>query len=453
MKRLAHVSLFVAAALWGAASAAGPLQLPLPAAWPDEKPVTDRRPMRAPWWHSFNSPLLDSLITEALAANYDLHTASLRIAQARAAAGQRRAQWYPSVGVNGSWQRQREAGATQSAFALDATVAWEVDLFGRIASQVKAQNALTAVSEADRDAMMLTVSAEVASHFITLCQAHSELSVAREHLASQKKVVDIATARHEAGLVSELDVAQALTVYHTTQAEIPALEATMRTSANAIALLMGVYTDSIAPRLYSISSYPDYRQMVAAGIPADLLRRRPDIIAAEKQLDACAAKVGVARKDFLPTLTIEGTVGTAHRRLDRLFHDGTLSYSIAPTLSWTLFDGLNRKYALTAAKLDLESALDNYNLTVMTAVNEADNAIANYSAAIRTIEASQQALINSREATNISISQYRDGLQSFTAVADAQISWLQTSNAMVNARAQALQSLINLYKALGGSTL
>lgn len=441
------------AAVWGL-HASAPLQQPLPGGWHSDDAVNSASPLRAPWWHSFNSPLLDSLITRALDANYDLRTAALRIAQSRAAAGQTRSQWYPTVGLDGQWSRQKTlAPAATSAFSLEATLAWEVDLFGRIASQVKEQNAQTAIAEADRDAMMLTVSAEVASNFISLCQAHSELNVAREHLASQKRVVDIARARHEAGLVSELDVAQAQTVYYTTQAEIPALEATMRTSANAIALLMGEYTDSIAPRLFAISSYPDYRQMVSAGVPADLLRNRPDIIAAERQLQACAANIGVARKDFLPSLTLEGTVGTAAGRLDGLFHGGSLTYSVTPTLSWTLFDGLKRNYLLAQAKLEMESAIDSYNLTVMTAVNEVDNAIAQYAAAVRTIEASQMALINSRQATTISINQYRDGLSSFTSVADAQISWLQISNAMVGARASALQSLINLYKALGGSTL
>lgn len=192
---------------------------------------------------------------------------------------------------------------------------------------------------------------------------------------------------------------------------------------------------------------------VSTGMPMNLLRRRPDIAQAEAQLAVYAARTGIARKDFLPTLSLEGSIGFSSPEAGQLFEGRSLSYSIGPTLSWTIFEGLGRKYALESAKEQMQAGIDNYNLTVMTAVEEVNNAMSAYSAALRTVDKQLSVLDDSHEAFNLSIDLYKQGLTPFTNVENAQISWLNCANSLVTSQGNALVSLINLYKALGGSPL
>ena len=413
------------------------------------------------WWKSFDDAALDSLIALGLQRNYDLRTALNRIASARNAVGEAAASYYPRIDLSAGYSRARTAGAAQghgvpsstaSAFSLGASMSWEIDIFGRITEQVRQGKSNVEVSRADYEGTRLTIAAEIARQYVNLRKCQMQLAIAREHLASQKRVMEISEARHEAGLVSKLDVAQAKTVYYSTAAALPTLEAECSTAAGAIALLVGAYPDEIAPLTAAGAALPPYIQLISAGVPADLLRRRPDIIAAERTIEANAHAVGIARKDYLPSLSLNGSIGTSAHRAGDLFGRNSLEYEIAPTLSWTLFEGFYRKYALADARLQMQTAIEQYNYTVMNAVMEADNAMAAYKGAVQSIESRRQALAQSSEAFELSISQYKEGLTSFTDVMTAQVSWLENANSDVEAQAEALTDLIELYRALGGST-
>ncbi len=264
--------------------------------------------------------------------------------------------------------------------------------------------------------------------------------------------MEISEARFEAGLVSKLDVAQAKTVYYSTLTDLPVLEAQCDAALNAIALLVAAYPEEITPLTGYNGKLPPYIQLVSAGVPADLLRRRPDIIAAERTIDINARAVGIAKKDYLPSLSLNGSVGTSAHRAGDLFGKNSLEYEIAPTLSWILFEGFYRKYAVADARIKMQSAIEQYNYTVMNAVMEAQNAMTAYKAAVKSIEYNRQALEQSAESFDLSISQYKEGLTSFTNVMNAQLSWLENANSNVEALATALTDLIQLYRALGGST-
>ena len=328
---------------------------------------------------------------------------------------------------------------------------WEIDVFGRITSQVKSKKALVEVSKADYLGTMVSLTADIASYYVNLRTLQAQYQVAQEHLLSQKRVVEIAEARHEAGLVSKLDVTQAKTVYFSTEATIPNLKSAIRKTVNSIAILLGVYPEELYGRLSEYEKQPDYMCLINSGVPMDLLRRRPDIIAAEKELAVYAAQIGIAKKDFLPTLSLQGSIGVASHEFNDLFKKNSLNYSIAPTLSWTVFDGFSRKYALAEAKTQMEIGISNYNQTVLTAVQEVDNAMVSYKSALETIECQQEVLEQSKESFNLAIEQYKEGLAAFTNVVDAQMSWLEYSNSLVAAKGSALTSLIQLYQALGGA--
>ena len=220
---------------------------------------------------------------------------------------------------------------------------------------------------------------------------------------------------------------------------------------NALAVLLGIYPEDMRQRLAGDGRQPEFHHLIAAGIPADLLRRRPDIRAAEAQLEVYAVQMGVAKKDFLPSLSINGSIGVAAHEVKDLFHDNGFRYSISPTISWTMFDGLNRKYQVQEAKEQMEEGIDNYNLTVLTAVSEVDDAMNAYLASLRIIDSDTNGLEQSTESFRLSVDLYKQGLTVFTNVVDAQINSLTYANSLITARGQALVSLINLYKALGGS--
>ena len=412
------------------------------------------------WWKNFEDPLLDSLVIEGLQNNFSVQMAVRRINIAANQVRQVMSGYYPSVNLNGGYTYGRNAGAisgshikssTSSYFSLGADMSWEIDLFGRITSQVKGKKANLNVSKADYEGTMLSIAANISTYYVNLRTFQENLFVTKEHLASQSKVVEIAKARFEAGLVSKLDVTQAETVYYSTEAKIPQLETSINESINALAVLLGVYPETIRPRLIYKGSHPRLQHLVSTGFPADLLRRRPDIIEAEAQLAVYAAQIGIAKKDFLPSLSLNGSIGVAAHKPKDLFGKNSLEYSIAPTLSWNLFDGFSRKYALREAREQMEEGIDNYNLIVLTAVNEVDNAMSSYLASLQIIDSNSNGLKQSSESFDLSVNLYKQGQTPFSNVVDAQINTLSYANSLISARGEALVSLVNLYKALGGS--
>lgn len=436
------------------------LKTQMPAKWEYTSQISSDRPAEEGWWKVFDDELLDSLITEGLKNNYDVGMAVRRINIAESQVKQAMASYYPSFSLDLGYTKARTAGAMAGTgvrssnsgyFSAGVDMSWEIDLFGKITAKVKDQKALRNVSKADYDGVMLSLSAQIASNYINLRTYQEELKVTQEYMESQAIVVNKANARFEAGLVAKLDVVQAKTVYYSTQASVPKLQVSIEHTVNAIATLLGCYPEQIKERLLEYRQLPDYVHIVPSGIPAELLRRRPDIIEAEYQIASYAAELGIAKKDFLPTLSLNGSFGLAAHDFSALGKGNSIEYSVAPTLSWTIFDGLSRKYAVRAAAEQMENGIDNYNLTVMTAVEEVNNAMVNYTSTLKAIESYKDALAQSTESFDLSVDLYTQGLTAFTNVVDAQINTLTYANSLITAKGDALNSLINLYKALGGS--
>ena len=326
----------------------------LPDRWTYATDMEQTLPTDDQWWKNFNDPELDSLISLGIDNNFNVLTAISRMNMAKEQIGQAQARYYPTIGLSVGYTKGCTAGAiggahlhstNSSYFSLGANMSWEIDVFGRIRENVKNRKALYQASRADYIATMVSLTGDIATCYFNLRTFQRQLYVTREHLASQDRVVTIAKARFEAGLVSKLDVAQALTVYYSTEASLPSLKASIEQAINAIATLVGVYPSEIENRLRGERPVPEYRHLIPAGVPANLLRRRPDIMAAEYEVAAYAASLGIAKKDFLPTLAIEGSVGVASHNAGDLFKKNSFEYSVAPTLTWTLFNGFARKNA------------------------------------------------------------------------------------------------------------
>lgn len=457
MRKVFHVFTIIAS-LWLAAGAQGQTKVylvrPMPGEWHYDIASPQTLPTDDDWWRRFGDARLDSLIAIGMENNFNLAIAAKRREIARLAVRQAQSAYYPTVGVGASYTRSRAAGVNANNFALSADASWEIDLFGRITSQVKAQKEAYNASRADYAAAMVSLAADIATYYIEMRVTAMQLRVADEHLQSQQHVMDITQARFDAGLVSKLDVTQAQVVLLNTEATLPALRNTHAQYYNALATLLGVYPEQLAEMLPGTGwALPDYDHLIPAGVPADLLRRRPDIAEAEYNIASYAAKVGIAKKDFLPTLTLNGSIGVSSNEIDNLFKSNSFGYSVGPKLSWTVFDGLSRKYALSSAKEQMQSAIESYNLTVMSAVEEVNDAMSAYQAALRTMEIQTQIVEQTHEAFELSMDQYKQGLSSFTNVVDAQIDWLSAANSLVAANGNVLTSLVNIYKALGGSPI
>lgn len=466
MKTFTHVLTAIAMVLltFGTLRAADTdaeyLSRTMPQTWHYGEDITSVADGNAEWWKNFGDSLLDSLIEEGVNNNFNVSIAAHRMEIARQTLREARSLYFPTFNFNGGWTKSRTSGAmtkvnapasSSSYFSLGIDMNWQIDLFGKITAQNRDRDALFKASRVEYEGMMLSVSAEIATYYFNLRVLQAQKQVADEHLASQEKVVSITEVRYETGLASKLDVAQARALLYSTRATLPGLDKAINNTVNALALLLGVYPGEIAPRLSQPTELPDPAKLpVSLGIPMDLLRRRPDIAEAELSIESYATRVGIAKKDYLPDLTLNGSIGTSAHDAKNLFKNNSLTYSIAPTLSWTIFDGLSRSYAVSAAKEQLQAAVDQYNLTVMTAVREADSAMSDFHYTLATMELDKKVYDESTEAFNLSLDQYKSGLVSLTPIVDAQLNMISYSNALLQQKGNALVALIDLYKALGG---
>lgn len=431
----------------------------MPAQWQYTEMLSQSLPSDDAWWRDFEDPILDSLINMAESANYNLNAAAHRIEASRQARREALAAYYPTVGLNAGYSRARTSGAmtpdgtasTSGSWQLGGTMSWEIDVFGRVRSNVKASDAALQATRAQYTAAMISLTAEVAKTYVQLRMYQEQLAVANAHQVSQQKVVAIAEARLEAGIGNALDVSQARTVLYSTRASVPALEAMIESSYNSLATLTGQFPAKIHEMLAGTpTGMPHDPGHIAAGIPADLLRRRPDVVEAEAEMAHAAALCGVAKKDFLPTLSLSAGASTQAANAGDLFTGRSFTWSVAPTLSWTLFDGLARNARSAAAREDFEASVDNYNQTILTAVQEVDNAMANYNAALHAIELRKDVIRESRRSFDLSLDLYKQGLTQFSNVSDAMMSLLSNQNSLISSEGNLLSSYISLYQALGG---
>ncbi|MCM1292603.1 MAG: TolC family protein [Bacteroides sp.] len=411
------------------------------------------------WWRNFEDPTLDSLIYLGETNNFDLAQAARRIEIARLAIKQARSGYYPTIGLDLGWTHQRISGAmsgsdvsatTTGGFTADLSMSWEIDLFGKVTSRVNREKTLYKASRAEYASAMVSLCGEIASAYVDLRVYQALLEVAQQHIESQQKIVKITEAREEAGISSMLDVSQAYTVYYSTLATVPSIETSIHTTLTALCVLMGEEPGRLDHLLTSNTELPNYNAIMSVGVPMDLLRRRPDVVAAELAIQSDADALGIAKKDYLPTLSLTGSIGTGARNISNLMKKNSFTYSIAPTLSWTVFDGLSRRYAVASAREQMQVDIDNYNLTVLTAVKEVDNSMFTYLESLKYIDNLQKVVESSGKSLNYSVDLYKRGLSQFYNVVEAQTSVLNYENDLVQAKGQALQALISIYKALGG---
>lgn len=434
------------------------LNTPLPQSWDEGGEVFQQTlPVNDQWWKSFGDQTLDSLIAAAVDRNYSVLTAIDRMNMARANLRMERSNFFPTLGLNAGWTRQQSSGntselpqSTQHYYDASVNMSWELDIFGSIRQRVKAQRETFAASKEEYTAVMVSLSAQIASAYINLRELQQELQVVEKNCTSQEAVLKITEVRFNTGLVSKLDVAQAKSVYYSTKASIPQLESGINQYITTIAVLLGTYPQEVRPMLEQVKELPDYMEPIGIGLPADLLMRRPDIRSAERQVNAQAALLGASKSDWLPQVFLKGSVGFASKDLKNLINHKSFTYEIAPALSWTIFSGGKLVNATKLARAQLDESINQFNQSVVTAVQETDNAMNAYRNSIKEIVALREVRNQGQETLTLSLDLYKQGLTPFQNVLDAQRSLLSYENQLVQAQGNSLLQLISLYQALGG---
>lgn len=430
----------------------------LPEAWQEtDSNFQQTLPVEDNWWRNFNDPVLDSLIDVAVKQNYSVQMAADRIAMAKANLRSEQGSYAPTFGLSAGWNRQQTSGNTSSLpqtttqYADAAlSMSWEIDVFGSIRNRVKAQKENFAASKEEYNAVMVSLCAQVATAYINLREMQQEMQVVMQNCLSQQAVVEITKKRYETGLVSKLDVAQAQSVYYSTKASLPSLEAGIIQYTNSLAILMGLYPQDVKYLMDAPRPLPDYIETVGIGIPANLLLRRPDIRSAERQVNAQAASLGASKSDWWPQVFVKGSIGFASHDIDKIANHNSLTYEIAPAISWNFFQGGKLAQATRLAKAQLDETVRQFNQTVLTSVQEVDNAMSAYKNSIKQIVALREVVNQGQQTLDLSLDLYKQGLTPFQNVLDAQRSLLSYENQLTQAKGSSLLYLIKLYQALGG---
>ena len=445
---------------WGYAQQDGKyLERPLPDEWQEKDMLFQQvLPVDDQWWKVFEDTTLDSLINLAMEQNPSVLMAINRIDQAKAQWRISQSEFYPSLTFNGGWTRQQTSGnlgtgspqAWTGYYSASVQMSWQLDVFGVIRQKAKAQKELYAASREEYNATMVSLCAEVASAYFNLREVQQELDVLRRNAVSQEAVVKITESRYKTGLVSKLDVAQAKSVYYSTLASIPTTEANVIQYLNTLAVLLGLYPQDVTDALSDTKPLPDYMEPVGVGVPGELLLRRPDVRGAERQVNAQAALLGASKRDWLPEFFLNGSFGYASDDLKDVGKKGSMTWSIAPSMTWNLFNGGRNLKEERLQRAQLDESINQFNQTVLTAVQEVDNAMSAYKNSIKQIVACKEMLYQGKEAFNLSLDLYKQGLTPFQNVLDAQRSMLTYENTLVKAKGYSLVCLVQMYQALGG---
>ncbi len=412
------------------------------------------------WWEVFNDPQLTSLIQRAGQGNLDLKAAVSRVKQARAQLGVVIGDYIPSLDINADGSRQQaskkslsnptQQGITGEQFEIGGSTSWEIDLFGRIRRSVEAAKADLQASQEDRADVMVSLYSQVAQTYLTVRTLQARIAATQENIQSQIGVLKLTQARFKWGLATDLDVSQAETVLGSSRAQLPPLRNNLTQAYSTLALLLGLPPNALRAELEKPRPIPDPPVLVAVGVPADLLRQRPDIRRAERQLAAATARIGVATADLYPRLTLLGSLGTVSSNFSDLFGSGTLAYSFGPSFSWSVFAGGSIRSQIKVQDALTEQALLTYEGTVLGALKEVEDALDAFTQEKQRQVALVETVSSSRRSLKLAVRLYKEGLQDFQPVLDAQRTLFDYDNELATSRGQVATNLVNIYQALGG---
>jgi NodT family efflux transporter outer membrane factor (OMF) lipoprotein len=404
------------------------------------------------WWQvAFADPVLDELVNTALQNNLTLRSAGLRVLQSQQQLAIAIGSQYPQQQqISGLAEREQESGTRLNNYNVGFNLTWEIDFWGRFRRQIESASAELDASVANYDDAMVSLVAQVAQSYLLLRTFQDRLEIAQQNIELQQESLRIAQAKLDAGDTSELDVDQATSLLYSTRATVPALEISLQQTKNALALLLGDSPQQFNALAVTIGAIPTTTPAVALGMPQDLIRQRPDIRAAERQLAAQSAQIGFAITDLYPQFSIGGSIGTDAMETDDLFSNEGEVWSIFGGFQWNVFN-----YGRLQSNVRLQDALFqqllvDYQFTVLQAQVDVENAIVAYIKTYQQVKEYRRAEAAAQLAVNVSTAQYQDGLVDFNTVINNLNALATQQDVLASARGDVATNLVQVYRALGG---
>ncbi len=465
-------AVMIAAAVAGCATSPDyhPPVLAVPAHWSEVSGGSaSATTSQSPWWTTFGDAELDSLVERAVRANLDLQLGEARVREARAQRSAAAAPLWPAIDARASIARERESanapapvrvspegqlesrpGDVDNLFQAGFDASWELDLFGGRRRAVEAAQADLESAVYDRGAVMLTLLAEVARNYIELRGLQQRLLVQHASQAARQDMLDLTRSRYAGGMASEFDVARAAAQVEAAASQIPALEAACKETVHRLGVLLGQPPGALADELQPGRPVPVAAVRLPLGLPSDLLRQRPDLRRAERQLAAASARVGVATADLYPRFSLLGTAGLASVAASDFFSRASTLWSIGPSLTWPIFRGGQIVATIEVRDAQQQQALIGYRRAILGALEDVENALAacrreqdRRAALFRMLDANQRA-------ADLARTLYTSGMTDFRAVLDAERDLFQAQDDLARSDTMAASGLVALYKAIGG---
>jgi len=410
----------------------------------------------ADWWQQFHDPLLASLEQRALGGDLDIAVAIERVRAARAAFTESKLDLAPHLPIDASYARSKEQqpGFTTdridiASYSAGFDASWELDLFGHVRRSAEAAGAELGVQQASLADTRISVAAEVARNYFELRGVQRELSVAQENLANQSEALRLTQVRYEAGRVTELDVDSARSRLKATEATLPLLDAAAMRASYRLCVLLGLRPGELDAELTAVPVQA-MTEPLPIGDVSDLLRHRPDVRIAERELAAATARVGVATADLFPRVTVTGFVGFLSGDSADLGKAVSRAWAVSPTVSWPALDFASAQARLRAARAESNGALAAYRKAVLGALEDFEDACVNYSRQVARLDSVVQQADASRRAARLATIQYREGSINFLVLLDAQRTELEAEDQVAQAETAVSTGAVAVYKALGG---
>jgi len=424
-------------------------------------PATERALAQAEFWKELGDTTLNRLLDELVRQNLDVRAAQARVRGARAVRFASALDLAPTVTASAAYTRQRISSASfpipgggrfpdQDIWDAGFDASWELDLFGRLRRTLQAQGALVSATREDLRDVQVSLSAELARAYFDLRGSQEQLTVAERNAENQRRTLEVTRQRLEAGRGTAFDTERALAQLNFTLATIPALQSRVADAQYQIGVLVGRPPAAVANELKVAVALPDFPKEVGVSSPDSVVRHRPDVSAAERQLAAERAFVGAAKADYLPRLSVGGSAGYSSDALNGLGDNGTFRYAVGPVLSWPFLNLGRVKAGVDAAQARRAEAEAQYNQTVLRALQEVESALIGYRTTRARVERFQDAASASERAAELARLRFSGGVADFLQVLDAERTQLDAESQLAQSRTDAATAYAALYKALGG---
>ncbi|HUK81236.1 MAG TPA: efflux transporter outer membrane subunit [Verrucomicrobiae bacterium] len=413
------------------------------------------------WWKTFNDPELNSLIERAVAANYDLRIAEAQLLQARALRSGAVWAFTPTINGSASFMDRQQSRNAQSfigsnqvfqthLYDANFDASWEIDVFGGLRRQYQQAAAQYDSVEEQRRDVLISVLAEVARNYVDVRGLQQRVAIAQKNIVAQQESVDLTRTRYNSGLASELDVQQAEVLLATSQADMPTLETALKQTIHQLSVLVGRQPGALLEELSATAPIPGIPPSVPVGLPSDLLRRRPDVRSAERQLAAATANIGVQTAELFPKFFLLGIGGYQTVSATSWFSPGSQYWSAGPTVTWRLLDFGRIQAQIKAADAQTKQALAVYEQTVLVSFQDVENALVAYSNEQLRYRSLTKAVAANRRAVDLANDLYTKGLGDFLNVLVTERSLYQVEDQQADSERTVTDNLVALYKALGG---